>query len=252
MAFVHQESIFRNPAPPLRFAAAARALATPSSESQYVLLKSAELAPGEFERSHVDALEIIALWGSTVLFATHLTPARSFTIGEPTPEAACDFTVPAERLGQATLRLIEVRDGIAHINVPSHAKVSVKQGANADFAAVDASSIALLPGTSAEVSFGDLMVRVGNVSAGATTPRADLGGDRSVLAAFGVSFAAVSALVASFAMFMPAFGLTDEEDLDRDRLVMMRDYLSAQAERERENQPEDSNPGQPSRENGAP
>jgi hypothetical protein len=147
--------------------------------------------------------------------------------------------------------LIELRDGVAHVNAPSHAGVRVKQGAG-EFVAIGASSVALLSGTHAEISFGDLVLRVANVSAGATTPRADLGGDRSVLAAFGLSFAAVSALVASFAFFMPPLGITDDEGLDRDRMIVMRDYLSAIAERERENQPENSDPGQPSRENGAP
>ena len=47
-------------------------------------------------------------------------------------------------------------------------------------------------------------------------------------------FSRTSGTVTTFAFWMPALGLSDEEELDRDRLVLMKQYLSTQAERNRE------------------
>jgi len=137
--------------------------------------------------------------------------------------------------------------------VPAGARVQLKQARDSGFAPTDATSVALLAGTVVEVELGRLKFRVAHVPAGQTTPRAGLkSAEGSVFAAFGLSFGIAAALIAAFAFWMPALDGSDSEDLDRDRLVTMQQYLSAQAERNREEKAEDAESGQKDSQPGAP
>ena len=132
-------------------------------------------------------------------------------------------------------RLVELQSGTPHVLVPQSARVSVKRASEPYALPSQATSVALLPGTVVELELGKLKFRIANVPAGKTTPRAGLASaERSVLSAFGVSFAVAAALIGSFAFWMPALGLTDDEGLDNERLVLMKQYLSASALRELE------------------
>jgi hypothetical protein len=51
---------------------------------------------------------------------------------------------------------------------------------------------------------------------------------------FGLSFASIGGMMAALAFFVPPMGLTDDEELDKDALYLMQQYLKAAAEREQE------------------
>src|SRR4029079_5117588 len=51
---------------------------------------------------------------------------------------------------------------------------------------------------------------------------------------FGLSFLAHAGLIAAMAFFVPPLGLTDDEELDKDAMFLMQEYLKAAAEREQE------------------
>ena len=205
--------------------------------ASHVLLEQGSLEAGEFERPELEAVEVLALWGSTILFARHLTGGESFSIGESSAAQSVDFELAAQELGVRSARLVEVQSGTPHVIVPQTAKVSVKRAGEPYAVQSRAASVALLPGTVVELELGQLKFRIANVPAGRTTPRAGLQStEGSLLAAFGISFAATAALIASFAFWMPALGLTDDEGLDEDRLVLMKQYLTASAMRELDEQ----------------
>ncbi len=256
MAHVHPEfHAFRSqPAPPFPFASAL----SPSTHDiepdapTHVLLKHGSLEPGEFERVGLESIEIMGFWGSTILFARHQAATRSFTVGEGSTASPVDFEIAAQELGGVSAQLVEVQNGTAHVRVPEMARVSVKLAHEAYAQPTRAKSVALLDGTVVELELGKLKFRIANVAAAQDTPRAALGGDRSALSAFGLSFAIVGALVASFAFWMPAMGLTDGEELDRDRLETMKQYLSANAERNREEEAEKDQSGNKDNQPGAP
>src|SRR5688572_16595111 len=85
----------------------------------FVLKKSApEVNPGEVEQTGVDALEITVLWGANVLHVAHLTPPRSFSVGEA---AGADFLLPYEKIGCHQLNLISVEGGSVSLVVPAGA-----------------------------------------------------------------------------------------------------------------------------------
>ncbi|MEI9953189.1 MAG: AgmX/PglI C-terminal domain-containing protein [Pseudomonadota bacterium] len=240
MAHVQPEfrSFHSRPAPPFDFVSAE----TPVRESEFdalthVLLERSSLEPGEFERAELEAVEVMGLWGSTILFARHLAVGQSFSIGESSAAEHVDFELAAQELGALSARLVEQQDGTPRVIVPQAAKVSVKR-ANEPYALPSqATSVALLAGTVVELKLGELKFRIANVPAGKSTPRAGLASaDRSLLSAFGLSFSAAAALIGSFAFWMPAMGLNDDEGLDNERLVLMKQYLSANAQRELDEQ----------------
>jgi len=258
MALLHPElhSIHPHGALPFSFAQGAALEPTRARqpvEARYVLVQHAPLQPGEFERAEATVLEVIGRWGSTVLFATHLSSARNFVIGESTDVSPVDFELQASELGAGRCDLIEVRNGVAHVTVPASARARVKHASDSRFSETDARSIALLTDTAVEVELGPLTFCVANVVAGVLTPRAGLkSAEGSVLAAFGASFGVAAALLAAVAFWMPALGADDDAELDRDRLVMMQQYLSAQAERSREETANNAESGQKDSQPGAP
>src|SRR5690606_17364172 len=75
----------------------------------YALVKSgpAVLAE-EVEATNALAVEVMVLWGSNVLSVEHLSPPRSFYVGDSKDAGRkCDYLVPSELLGsdQAPLLL---------------------------------------------------------------------------------------------------------------------------------------------------
>jgi len=245
MAHVQPEyrSFHSQSSAPLAFVSAAQPVRESEPDAPtHVLVKRGSLEPGEFERSELEAVEVMGLWGSTVLFARHLQAGEGFSIGESSAAEHVDFELAAQELGAQSARLVEVRNGTPHVIVPQSARLFVKHASEPYVQPSQATSVALLSGTVVELELGKLKFRIANVPAGTTTPRAGLASaDRPMLAAFAVSFTAVAALVGSFAFWMPAMGLTDDEGLDNDRLVMMKQYLSASAQRELDEQKADSN-----------
>ena len=240
MAHVQPEfrSFHARPVPSFDFVSAEEPLHEAELDAPtYLLLKQSSLEPGEYERAELETVEVMGLWGTTVLFARHLGAAQNFTIGESSAAEHVDFELAAEELGVMTARLVEVQSGTPHVIVPRAARASVKRASEPYALLSDARSVALLSGTVVELELGKLKFRIANVPAGKATPRAGLANaDRSVLSAFGVSFAAAAALIGSFAFWMPALGLTDDEGLDNDRMVLMKQYLTASAQRELDEQ----------------
>ncbi|MEO6601309.1 MAG: AgmX/PglI C-terminal domain-containing protein, partial [Polyangiaceae bacterium] len=255
MAHVQPEfHAFRSqPAPAFSFASAQEnTRVSPADAPTHALLKRSSLEPGEFERVGVEAIEIMGFWGSTILFAKHQAATDTFTVGEGSVTAPVDFEIAAPELGSVCAQIVQVINGTAHVIVPPAARVSVKQAHEPYSQPSQAASVALLAGTVVELELSNLKFRIANVTAAQSTPREQLGGDRSALAAFGVSFAIVGALVASFAFWMPAMGLTDGEDLDRDRLETMKQYLSARAEPNDEEEAAKDHSGNKDNRPGAP
>ena len=201
----------------------------------HLLLKQTTLAPGEFERSELDTVEVMGLWGSTILFARHLAPAEEFTIGESSLAAPVDFEVGAQELGAHSAKLVQLQNGTPHAMVPTGAWASVKQAAELYPMPSKATSVALLAGTVVEIEFGKLKFRIANVPAGKSTPRAGVrSAERSVLAALGLSFGTAAAVLAGLALWTPSLNGLNDSELDDDRLVTMMQYLSNNAERNSE------------------
>ncbi|HEY5961369.1 MAG TPA: FHA domain-containing protein, partial [Polyangiaceae bacterium] len=80
----------------------------PPGTYTYTLVKSGpDVSPDEVELAHVPAVEVMILWGTNVLHVSHLTPPRNFYVGEEEGKNfACDFFIPAEKIGTTRMPVV--------------------------------------------------------------------------------------------------------------------------------------------------
>jgi hypothetical protein len=221
--------------PPSPFAAEA-----PPSEPAYALVpQRPEVPSGECELSNVSAVEVRVRWGENVLFVTHLSPPRSFVLGE----SDADFVIPAERLGSSRMPILVVEDGLPRVLVPSGARVT---GSGLPANTACAASIPLGDAGRVSLELGDLVIELSAVAAGKPCARTLFGdADRASAAYFGLSLLSHAAILASLAFFAPPIGVTDDESIDAQRLITIQQYLDSAAERERDRELASASEDQP-------
>jgi hypothetical protein len=216
----------------------------------YTMIKSGpDVSPDEVELPYVQAVEVMVLWGANVLHVSHLTPPRNFYVGEEQGKtSSCDFFIPSERIGTTRLPVVVGdRMGVAvvippqargYIDIPGQPRMSldeVRPRAQPTAEVQGGHQFALPGGAKARIELGDFVFQVGAVNAGKPVKRGvGSGWDWTVATYFGLSFFVHAGLIAAMAFFVPPLGLTDDEDLDKDRLYLMQQYLDAAAEREQE------------------
>lgn len=222
----------------------------PEGTYAYALIKSEPaLNAEEFETSS-SSVEIMVRWGESVLHVAHLTPPRSFYVGEEERQhMACDYFLPAERLGSSRAPIILVDGGKTSLvilpgssgeltqadgTVTSLAAL-IQSGKTEPCATVAGASMVELPlGAKATVRVdGDIVFNVATVNAG----RAIAGGP--LLKTTGLAHTALSllghaALLGAMAYFMPPLGLTGEGELSSDQTYQIAHLLAAAAEKEQD------------------
>lgn len=222
----------------------------PPGTYTYTLVKSGpDVSADEVELSHVPAVEVMVLWGTNVLHVSHLTPPRNFYVGEEEGKSfACDFFIPAEKLGTTRMPVVVGdRMGVAvvippkargYIEIPGQPRLSVDEArlkAQPSSEVAGGHQFALPAGAKARIELDAFVFQVAAVNAGKPMQRGlGVGVEWAVLAYFGLSFAAVGGFVAAMAFFVPPLGLTDDEDINQDQLYLIQQYLQAAAEREQE------------------
>jgi pSer/pThr/pTyr-binding forkhead associated (FHA) protein len=220
---------------------------------KYVLTKSGpDVNPEEFELEHVPSVEVMMMWGDTVLHVQHLTPPRSFYVGEENGKnLPCDYFIPQEKLGasRAPIVLVDPGGNVSMVILPnargildlpgqgkSRIEVARSQGRLRPCAELaGAHRIALPPGSKVRMELNGLVYQVGAVCAG-RKPQVGLmaGADRSSSLYVALSTLAHMGIIAAMAFFVPPLGLTDDETMSKDQLFLLRQYLQASAERETE------------------
>ncbi len=220
-----------------------------TSDVGYALVKTApDVDPSEVELPGTDSLEVMILWGTTVLHVAHLTPPRSFYVGEAEhAKLHNDFLVPAEVLGTGRAPVVLVDERGARVVVPRESRAMLRdaQGALADVTGpaagepcaelAGAREVALAAGVRATVHVGPLVIQVAAVAAGKPTRRGLAAAfDRTVVGYFGGTLFANAALVAALAYMVPPMGLTDDEGPDKDQIHYIQQMLAASAEKELE------------------
>lgn len=221
-------------------------------EFKYVLTKSGpDVNPSEVELSNVPAVEVMIMWGETVLHVQHLSPPRNFYVGEEEGKnLRCDYFIPQEKLGttRAPLVLAAPGGGISLvllprakgvIEIPGQGKIKIEeaiaQGKVQSCAEMSgAHQIALPAGAKARMEIDGLVFQVAAVNAGRKVPAGVFSSARDWATGLyiGLSFGVHVGLLAAMAFFMPPLGLTDEEGMSKDQLYLIQQYLNAAAERE--------------------
>jgi len=242
---------FANPNPFARDAYAVPDDAPPGTYT-YTLIKSGpDVNPDEVELGHVTTVEVMILWETTVLHVQHLTPPRSFYVGEEEGRNyACDYFIPSEKLGTTRAPIVLADHGSINfvilprargtVEIPGQPKMTledaIRSGRTQPSAELSgAQQMALPSGGKARMEIDGLVFQVAAVPAGKPLVHGLFAtSDFNTLLYVGLSLLAHIGLIAAMAFFVPPMGLNDEEGLSRDQQYLIQQYLQAAAEREQE------------------
>lgn len=222
----------------------------PEGSYTYALIKSTPEVASEEVELHAASVEIMIRWGVSVLHVAHLTPPRSFFVGEEERKnLACDYFVPTEQLGLTRAPIVLVEHGVTRIVLLPHATGSVTlagrpsatlaeliaSGAVEPCAEVAGAHMIALPlGSKATIELrGGITFEIGAVNAGRAVAAAPAL-DTKALPYTALSFVAHAAILGAMAFFMPPLGLTDDGDVSSEQRYAIAHALAAMAEREPE------------------
>jgi hypothetical protein len=226
----------------------------------YTLVKSGpDVEPAEVELHGVRSVEVMIAWGTNVLHVDHLTPPRDYYVGEESGKGThCDFFLPAEKLGTTRLPLVKAdgeqislllpQGATGAVETPGQPRVPVDQLRQTAAPSPEISGGHLIPlpaGSKARVQLGEFVFQVSAVNAGKPIP-AGLGSGRdyTVASYFGLSLLTHASIIGALAFFVPPLGLTDDENVDQQRLYALMAYLQADAETERDQNDTEAAPGE--------
>jgi hypothetical protein len=223
-----------------------------------VLTKSGpDVNPDEVE-VNVPAVEVMVMWGDMVLHVSHLSPPRNFYVGEEQGKnLSSDYFIPAEKLGTSRAPIVLASGGnVAMVLLPGakgfvdiagQGKRKIEEivasgGAQPCAELSGAHQIILPAGAKARMEItgsqpgSSLIFQVATVNAGRKSPAGIFSASRdwSAMLYIGLSMAVHVGLLSAMAFFMPPLGLMDEDEMSKDQLYLIQQYLSAAAEREME------------------
>jgi hypothetical protein len=226
----------------------------PPGSYTYTMIKSGpDVNPDEVEVAHLAAIEVMVMWDTNVLHVSHLTPPRSFFVGEEQANnVACDYFIPSETLGTTRAPIVVARGMSASlvmlprstgtVDIPGQGRVTFQDlitsgRARPSSELSGAHEYELPAGAKARMALdgSSLVFQVSAVNAGKPVPTGMFATfESAALLYIGLSFLLHMGIVASLAFFMPHMNLDDSEAIDRDQLLMMQHLLDAAAERELE------------------
>lgn len=225
----------------------------PEGTYEYQLVKSGpDVAADEVEGA-ATAIEIRILWGRNLLHVAHLSPPKSFYVGEDSGNKAApiDFNLPEEKLGASRVPVV-VSDGsnssvvllpsaAGTIEMKGQPKLTIREAiaqsmVQASSEVSGAHQVPLNTGTSVSMVVGDITFEVAAVASGkklgsAFTLAALAGG--AALYVLG-SFVGHTGLLAAMAMFMPDFNAAGDDALSDEQRYLIQQYLDSAAEKELE------------------
>jgi len=207
----------------------------------YAMIPSVAVDTTEIE-SAIEALEIEVRWGDEVLHVGHLTPPRSFWVGEDQrPGASCDVLIPESKLGTSRAPLVLVDERGAWAVIPEGCKQGEATRAKAEpcVELAGATKVLLSRGQSVETKVGDFTFRVASTLAARKV--AGHGRiDRKHVAATAGSALVHGAFFAALAFMMPALGATSDEGISEDQQYRLMQAIQGLQEKETEREKEQS------------
>ncbi|MEJ7731560.1 MAG: AgmX/PglI C-terminal domain-containing protein [Polyangiaceae bacterium] len=231
----------------------------PEGSYTYAMVKTAPAVPADEVETADASVELTTRWGTSVLHVAHLTPPRSFYVGEEQHKAMpLDFFLPEEKLG-ATRAPIVLADGRGNVSlvlppratgtvdIPGAGKRTVGEllqgGAGEPCAELaGARALSLPAGSRARIVLGDLVFEVNMVNAGRVVA-GHFAVDTQAAPYHGLSALMHIGLLAAAALFVPALGGTEDGSASSDDAHMIGQYLAAAAAAELEERPADPSAG---------
>jgi hypothetical protein len=196
-------------------------------------------------------VEILIRWGASVLASTHLTPPRSFWVGEPCEGSpSIDCVIPAEILGARRAPIVLVgKDGAVRVVIlPGATGVAsiagepdrsleelVESGALSSEACPElpgARSLTLARGSRIRMDVGGVGLEIGHVNAGKAVAGHYHVEKRSLPFHAGSALLHAGAFAALAFLIPPLSATTDDDEMTSDQVYLMQSYLVAASERE--------------------
>jgi hypothetical protein len=224
----------------------------PNAPYTYSLVKSGpDVNPDEVEMAHLATVEVMVMWDTNVLHCKHLTPPRSWYVGEENA-AFCDYFVPHEALGTTRAPVVVSRgmgaaavvllpNSTGYVEIPGQGKITLQDliasgRARPSGELGGAHEFELPAGAKARIELPNgLAFQVTAGNAGKSVAGGVFSSFEPAAYMFtGLSFLLHAGIIASLAFFMPKMGADDAEAIDRDQLLLMQKMLNAAAEREQE------------------
>lgn len=224
----------------------------------YELIKGGpDVSSDEVEVLHQSAVEVVVFWDTTILHVDHLSPPRSYYVGEQEgKQDTCDYFLPSEKLGTKRCPVVlAAAAGVVSVILPPRAQGYIELAGRSRVSLQDAIQQGLASpsgelqgahqvdlngmGSRVRLEFeGGLVIQVTSVVAGKRLPPI-LFAAASVtgLMFVGLSFLVHVGLLAGMAFFKPALGGIDDEEARREQQYLMQQFLKASAEREEEEKP---------------
>jgi hypothetical protein len=233
--------------------------------STYSMVKNGPpVSADEVEVAHLSSVEVMVMWGTNVLNVAHLTPPRSYYVGEEfVGKVGVDYFIPSETLGTTRAPVVVSRGGIGAslVILPrSHGTVDVPGQGKVTFQDLIASGRArpstelsgahefdLPAGAKArmELEGSGLAFQVSAGNAGKPLPVGIMSSTEPAAFLYtGLSFLLHMGFIAIFAFFMPPMNKEGQDDYDNDRNLYLQKMLNAAAEREQEEQKTEQPPEQ--------
>src|SRR4029079_18923192 len=99
----------------------------PEGSYTYTLVKRAPDVPNEEVESPTASVEVMILWDTLVLYVSHLTPPRSFYVGEEEGKNfSCDYFIPSEKLGTTRAPIVLADHGSLNFVILPRARGTVE------------------------------------------------------------------------------------------------------------------------------
>ena len=228
----------------------------PEGSYAYALVKNGPDVSAEECEVPVTSVEVMVRWGTTVLHVAHLTPPRSFYVGEDQgKDARTDCFLPAEKLGVTraplllagqggSLAVVILPNAKGSIEIAGEPAMSLRQAIESGRAVAcsevaDAHQIALPQGAKAKIEIDGFTFDISTGNAGrAVAGRMSL--DSQSLPYHGLSMALHLGLLAAMAIFMPPLSMTDEGSISAEQQIAIQTKLDAIAEKELTEQKEEA------------
>lgn len=206
-----------------------RSNGAPAGEPKYVMVKRGPAVPAAEVESGAAALEVVVKWGDAILHVAHLSPPRSFYVGE-----GADYALSPLDLGADRFPVALVDDGKVTVSASNLGSVEIFHGDEPIDLLDGTERRALASGDRAIVHLPNgLRFEVAPVAAGRKVAgHVDL--KPLVALWFGLSAIVHGGILAAMFFMMPALVRTDDNGISSDQQAMLREMVKAYAEREEE------------------
>ena len=217
----------------------------PARDDSYRLVACGPPVPDhECELEGVAAVEVAVSWGTNTLHTAHLTPPRSFYVGEEVAKnVRCDFFLPADVIGTTRMPLVVEKDGrmavvlppgaVGFVESPDGGRVELSEAAKRAEPCAELSGAFQLPlpfGARAQIHVGEFTFTVAAVNAGKPLGAGlVLSGVKEMLPYLGLVAFMVFAVMGFAYYAMPPSSLQAYEGLDRDARVTIGEFMDLDA-----------------------